>query len=127
MQRFAGTKKDLRKVTWQKNWAMAKFRDFGNFQLVLDQEAPVIVPIGFSDNANLSGNSRLYFTVKDNLDEWKVLRTEIDGHWIRFTNDKAKYFHYRFDEKCPPGAHILKVIAEDEAGNRTEKDFHFTR
>ena len=127
MQRFAGTKKDVRKVSWQKNWAMAKFRDFGNFQLVLDQEAPVIVPIGFSDKANLSGISRLSFTVTDNLDEWKVLRTEIDGRWIRFTNDKAKYFHYRFDEKCGPGAHVLKIIAEDEAGNRTEKVFHFTR
>lgn len=127
MQRFAGTKKSLQKVSWQKDWAMAKFRDFGNFQLLLDQEPPVIVPVGFSEGANLSKASRLSFTVTDNLDEWTVLRTELDGKWIRFTNDKGKYFHYRFDEKCGPGSHILKIIAADEAGNRTEREIRFTR
>jgi hypothetical protein len=127
MQRFAGSKKDLQKVSWQKNWAIAKFRDFGNFQLLLDEEAPVIVPIGFSEGANLSKSARLSFTVKDNLDEWKVLRTELDGKWIRFTNDKGKNFHYKFDEKCGPGSHTLKIIAEDEAGNQAEKLIHFSR
>ncbi|ULQ51233.1 M23 family metallopeptidase [Flavihumibacter fluvii] len=127
MQRFAGTKKDVQKVSWQKNWAMAKFRDFGSFQLVVDMDAPVIIPIGFSEGANLTRAARLSFTVTDNLEEWKVVRTEIDGKWIRFTNDKAKYFHYRFDEKCPPGAHTLKIVAEDEAGNRTEKQINFNR
>lgn len=127
MQRFAGNKKDVQKVSWQKDWAMARFREFGNFQLVCDTVPPVIVPIGFSNGANLSKAARLSFTVTDNLDEWKVTRTELDGRWLRFTNDKAKYFHYRFDEKCGAGEHELKIVAEDAAGNRTERIFRFTR
>jgi murein DD-endopeptidase MepM/ murein hydrolase activator NlpD len=127
MQRFAGTKKDLQKVTWQNNWAMARFREFGSFQLVLDEEPPKIVPINFTDGADLSKAPRLSFTVTDNLEEWRVIRTTLDGAWIRFTNDKAKYFHYKFDEKCPPGNHILKIIAADEAGNRTEREIKFIK
>lgn len=127
MQRFAGTKKDVMKVSWQNGWAMAGFRDFGSFQLVVDNEAPQILPVGFTEGANLAKSSRISFTVKDNLDKWKVLRTELDGKWIRFTNDKGRYFHYRFDENCGPGDHILKVIAMDEAGNQAEKSFRFSR
>jgi murein DD-endopeptidase MepM/ murein hydrolase activator NlpD len=127
MQRFAGNKKDVQKVSWQKDWAMARFRDFGNFQLICDTLPPVIVPIGFVNGANLSKAARLSFTVTDNLDEWKVTRTELDGRWLRFTNDKGKYFHYRFDEKCGAGEHELKIVAEDAAGNKVERIFRFTR
>lgn len=127
MQRFAGNKKDVQKVSWQKDWAMARFREFGNFQLVCDTVPPVIVPIGFANGANLSKAARLSFTVTDNLDEWKVTRTELDGRWLRFTNDKGKYFHYRFDEKCGAGEHELKIVAEDAAGNQVERIFRFTR
>ena len=127
MQRYAGAKKDVMKVSWQDNWAMAGFRDFGSFQLVVDTQPPQVIPVGFTNGANLASAVRLSFTVKDNLNKWKVIRTELDGSWIRFTNDKGRYFHYRFDEKCGAGTHQLKVIARDEAGNETEQIFRFTR
>ena len=127
MQRFAGTKKDVQKVEWQAGWASARFRDFGNFQLLLDEEPPQIIPVGFVDGANLSKASRIVFTIKDNLDEFKNFRAELDGKWLRFTNDKGKSFIYQFDEHCAAGKHELKISVEDEAGNRTVKTFSFTR
>lgn len=127
MQWFAGSKKEVEKVQWQGNWASARFRDLGNFQLVIDTEAPVIVPIGFTDGANLSKAVRIAFTVQDNLEEVKKVRTELDGKWLRFTNDKGKAFLYYFDEKCMAGEHELKIHAEDEAGNVIEKTYNFTR
>ena len=127
MQRFSGTKKSLAKVEWQGNWASAKFRDFGNFQLVLDESPPVIVPIGFVDGSNLSRASRISITVRDNLEAFQNFRAELDGKWLRFTNDKGKTFHYRFDERCPPGEHELKIYVEDEAGNAATQVYHFTR
>jgi hypothetical protein len=127
MQRFSGTKKSLAKVEWQGNWASAKFRDFGNFQLVSDESPPVIVPIGFVDGSNLSRASGISITVRDNLEAFKNFRAELDGKWLRFTNDKGKTFHYRFDERCPPGQHELKIYVEDEAGNATTKVYRFTR
>jgi hypothetical protein len=127
MQWVNGSKKDVQKVEWQQRWAAGRFRDFGNYLLLVDTTPPVIVPIGFTDGASLGKATRLLFTVKDNLNRFKNVRTELDGHWLRFTNDKGKTFVYRFDEKCFPGPHELKITAEDEAGNVTVKTIRFTR
>lgn len=127
MQRFAGTKREVQKVSWQQGWASARWRDFGNFQLVVDEEPPVVVPVGFTDGANLSKASRIAFTIKDNLESFNNVRAELDGQWLRFTNDKGRTFIYKFDEKCPAGSHELKITASDEAGNITTKSYHFTR
>jgi hypothetical protein len=127
MQRFAGAKKEVQKVEWQQGWAAAKFRDFGSFQLVVDEEPPVVVPIGFTDGAKLSKATRIAFTIKDNLEAFKNVRAELDGHWLRFTNDKGRTFIYKFDEKCMAGPHELTITAYDEAGNMTTKSYKFTR
>jgi len=127
MQWYAGSKVDVQRVEWQQDWASARFRDFGYYQLIVDEEPPTIVPVGFSEGANLGRATRIVFTVKDNFNKVRNVRAELDGNWLRFTNDKGRNFIYRFDEKCPPGRHELKIIAEDEAGNSTIKSFHFTR
>ena len=127
MQWYAGAKKDVQKVEWQQGWGAARFRDFGYYQLLVDEEPPQIVPIGFTDGSNLSKATRIAFTIKDNLEKFKNVRTELDGRWIRFSNDKGRTFIYRFDEKCMSGNHVLKISAEDEAGNRVEKEWSFVR
>ncbi|MET0298398.1 MAG: M23 family metallopeptidase [Flavitalea sp.] len=115
------------KVEWKDGFAAASFRDFGSFRLVVDTEAPEVVPIGFVDGSNLSKASRIAFTIRDNFGKFKNVRPELDGQWLRFTNDKGRTFIYNFDEKCPRGEHELKIYAEDEAGNSTVRSFKFTR
>jgi Membrane proteins related to metalloendopeptidases len=127
MQWFSGSKKDVQKVEWQGNWASTRYRQLGNFQLVVDTTAPEIVPIGFTDGADLSRATRIAFTVQDNLASIKNVRAELDGKWLRFTNDKGKTFIYHFDEMCLAGSHKLTISAEDEAGNTTVKTYNFTR
>ena len=104
----------------------AKFRNFGNFELIADDVPPVIYG-GFKDNANLSKSTSIIFTPKDNNDAIKNFRAELDGKWLRFTNDKGHSFIYNFDEMCDRGNHELKISVSDEAGNTTEKIYHFTR
>jgi hypothetical protein len=127
MQWVAGTKNNVMKVEWKDGWGSANFRDFGSYKLLVDTDPPVIVPMGFADGANLSKASRIVFTVRDNLTKFKNVRPELDGKWLRFTNDKGRNFIYNFDEKCSPGSHELKIYAEDEAGNSTVRSFRFTR
>ncbi len=126
MQRFAGSHKDVAKVEWQKEWAAAKFREMGNFQLVLDTTPPVI-SAGFAEGANLGKAARIVIKVHDNLGSYNSFRALLDGHWLRFTNDKGLDFIYIMDEKCPPGLHTLEVSVVDEAGNVAKKTFTFTR
>jgi hypothetical protein len=127
MQRTWGSKMDVVKPERDGEWYTGKFREFGNFQLVIDNTPPVISPIGIREGANLSRASQIIFTITDNMKEIKNFRAELDGKWLRFTNDKGRSFIYKFDEMCPSGEHELKVSVEDEAGNKTEKIFHFTR
>lgn len=131
---FNGSKKDVQRPGWQGGWASARFREFGNFQLVDDKVPPVITPLGPLEGANLHNAARIAFTVKDNLGSVRDFSAELDppgdgrsGNWLCFTNDKGLAFIYKFDEHCPPGKHVLKVTAEDEAGNQTTKEYHFTR
>ena len=127
MQRTWGSKMDVVKPNKEGEWFTGKFREFGNFQLLVDNVPPVISPVGIRDNANLSRSSQIIFTVTDNMKEIKNFRAELDGKWLRFTNDKGRSFIYKFDEMCLPGNHELKVSVEDEAGNVATKIFHFLR
>ncbi|HEY4062622.1 MAG TPA: M23 family metallopeptidase [Puia sp.] len=122
-----GTQKDVQRPEWHEGWASARFREFGNFQLVDDSIPPVITPLTPLEGADLSKASRIAFSVKDNLDAIRHFRAELDGRWLCFTNDKGLAYIYKFDEHCPPGRHMLKVTAEDVAGNRTVKEYRFTR
>ncbi len=127
MQWTSGARTNVVKVEWKDGWASANFRDFGTYKLVVDNEPPVVVPVGFNDGANLSKASGIVFTVRDNSGRFKNVRPELNGKWLRFTNDKGRIFRYSFDENCPRGSHELVIRAEDEAGNQTIRSFKFTR
>jgi murein DD-endopeptidase MepM/ murein hydrolase activator NlpD len=108
------------------DWYAAKFNAFGDFELIAD-DVPPVINIDFHDNANISHYRNITITPKDNNDEIKNFRAELDGKWLCFSNDKGRKYIYTFDEKCPRGKHELKVSIQDEAGNTTEKIYHFTR
>ena len=126
MKRSWGDKTEVIKAIKEGDWYTAKFKSFGNFELIADDKPPVITG-SFGENANLSHATHITFTPKDNNEEIKNFRAELDGKWLRFTNDKGRSFIYIFDEMCPAGKHELKISVEDEAGNKTERIYQFTR
>jgi hypothetical protein len=128
MHRFINNNNDYAKAEPDgTGWYKARFREFGNFQLLIDTAPPVITPVGFKEGMNCARLTRLAFVIKDNTEEIKTFTATLDNNWLRFSNDKGKTFLYTFDELCPPGAHELKITAEDCVGNITEKVYHFTR
>lgn len=131
IQRTAGSSKTNRKATWenipgQGEWISAEFTDFGSYQALVDLEPPVLQAWTGVDTVNLSGARRIAFTPTDNFGV-KSFRAELNGKWLRFTNDKARTWIYEFDERCPFGTHELKVTVEDIAGNITTKTWWFKR
>ena len=123
IKNISGSRTNLAKAEWQHDWAAAKFRQFGTFQAFLDTVPPTIN----TPPTDLSRATRLTFTPRDNFNEIKSFRAELNGQWLRFTNDKGKVWIYKFDEKFPPGEHELKVTVEDLAGNVTTKSWTVTR
>lgn len=106
------------------DWYVSSFRTFGDFELIVDDEPPVIG--GFANGANLSQSRSIVFTPRDN-NGIRSFRAEVDGKWLRFTNDKGRNFIYIFDEMVPGGKHTMKVRVEDLAGNVAERVMEFTR
>ena len=128
MHRFANGKDDYAKAEYDENgWYKASFREFGNFQLMTDTIPPTIAPISFKEGMNCAKLNRLAFVIKDNTEEIKNFTATLDGNWLRFSNDKGRTFIYTFDEMCPTGQHELKITAEDQVGNVTEKVYHFQK
>jgi hypothetical protein len=123
----SGQRKIVSVVDWQGGWASARFRDFGKFTLLVDEIPPKIMLLGWANGANLTKATRIKILVTDNLGAIRNFRAELDGKWLRFSNDKEKAFIYQFDEHCQPGQHELKVNVQDEAGNETSQTYHFTR
>ena len=127
MHQWWGDKDFYAKAVNNNGWYTASFRAFGFFQLMEDLTPPVIMPVGLKDGMNAAKLKRLVFVIKDETEELKNFRAELDGKWLRFTNDKGRTFIYTFDEYCKPGAHELKLSVEDCVGNRAERWYHFTR
>ncbi|MEO8721136.1 MAG: M23 family metallopeptidase [Ginsengibacter sp.] len=119
-------KTEVTKAFREGDWYVAKFRSFGNFELIADTQPPVIA-VNFQGNASLIHARNIIVSPKDNNHEIKNFRAELDGAWLRFSNDKGRTFIYNFDEKCSAGKHELKLFVEDEAGNETTRIIHFTR
>jgi hypothetical protein len=120
---ISGSRTVVEKAKWQNGWFVAKFRQFGTYQAFIDNVPPSVnAPV-----RDLRRAGRLVFLPTDNFKRIKRFRAEVDGQWLRFTNDKGLSYIYRFDEKFPPGEHSLKVIVEDEAGNVTEREWRVVR
>ena len=126
LRREYRNKKDVRKANVQNGFLVADFDEFGNFQAFLDLEPPTINELGRGDTVNLSAATRIVFQPKDNF-AVKNFRAELDGQWLRFTNDKGRSYIYKFDERCPDGVHELKVWVEDIVGNTTSKTWWFKK
>ena len=115
-----------RKAQWQLGWLAATFNDFGSFQAFVDSIPPGVDGLAAGDTVDLSGSTRIVLKPHDN-NQVKSLRAELDGQWLRFTNDKGAAWIYSFDAHCPDGVHRLNVIVEDIAGNISNREWYFKK
>jgi murein DD-endopeptidase MepM/ murein hydrolase activator NlpD len=127
IQRSYRNDNTVRRAEWNGEWLSARFSDFGSFQAFADLVPPTINDLGKADTIDLSGTKRIVFQPDDNFDAIKSFRAELDGKWLRFTNDKGRSYIYIFDQRCPYGTHRLTVTVEDLAGNTTTKTWWFER
>lgn len=123
IKNIAGTRTYISKAKRTGDWYTASFRQFGNYQLFEDNIPPVINNIP----SDLSKSTRIAFTPKDNFNTITYFRAELDGKWLRFTNNGGKSWLYYFDENFTRGEHELKVVVEDAAGNRTTRTWKVIR
>lgn len=114
------------KGIWNGDWMETKVNRFGTARLVVDDEAPTINTLGWSNGKTFYDNQVLSVNGSDNFKAIKNFRAELDGKWILFVR-KGNTFSYKMDAYCSEGEHQLKLSIEDIAGNRTEQVYYFTK
>ncbi len=120
----------VKKAEWQGEWLVTRMGEFGTFTAYTDNIPPRISELNGDHKNNdtvILSADRIILLPTDNFDVIDSFRAELDGNWLRFTNDKGKYFVYTFDERCPYGIHHLKVRVEDLAGNASSREWWFKR
>jgi hypothetical protein len=126
MIKTARGKTTVKRAALVKGWYEAKFREFGEFWLEVDEVPPAITITGVAEGSSIGNNALVTVAVADNKKEIRSFRAELDGEWLMFSG-LGPVFRYRVDEHCPPGEHELKIRAEDEAGNTSERIIRFIR
>jgi hypothetical protein len=126
MVKSAGGKMDIAKADLTGEWYEAKFREFGDFWLEVDNVPPKVTITGLYDGAVVSAGSSVICTVNEDKKEIRSFRAELNGKWLMFEG-LGPVYRYRVDEYCTLGEHELLIQVEDEAGNQTIKKIRFTR
>lgn len=127
VKRVSGKNDGVEKAEWVRDKVQFRTRYFGSFQVFADTQAPVINTSWKGDKPDLRKATAMIIRPSDNFEEIRFFRAELDGKWLRFTNDKGRSYIYRFDEHCPPGKHTLRVVVEDFVGNRTVGEWEILR
>lgn len=126
MIKTARGRTEIKRAKLSKGWYEARFREFGEFWLEVDEVPPTIAVTGVTDGSTLGAGAPITVTVADNKKEIRSFRAELDGQWLLFSG-LGPVFRYRVDEYCPVGEHELKLVVEDEAGNTTQRFIKFSR
>ncbi len=116
---------------WAGDRVATKLREFGDYCLMADTQAPEIEAIAFAPNMKKKGE--MAFRVRDNFDvggsaDGLSFRGTVDGKWVLFAFDrKANRLTHVFDGHVAPGKHLLRLVVRDDRGNEGVFEGEFSR
>lgn len=119
------TKKKGMRAEWQQRTVKASIKEFGWYEIVIDQQAPSITST-IKNNDTLGKRPQLNFVIKDDITSVKSVKMYVDDQWLRVVQ-KGDVYTYEIDEYFPAGTHTLKVIATDENDNMKTNQYSITR
>lgn len=99
-------------------WVTTNLRTFGSFYITTDITPPTIVARNLTSGKNLAGQSRIDFTISDNLSGIQSFDGYIDGEWVLMEYDsKNKHLWHRFEPTLSKGKHTFKLMVKDWKNN----------
>jgi hypothetical protein len=100
-------------------------RDFGEYQIRIDQKPPVITST-IKNGDIVTKQKRINFVIKEETTSVEHVEATIDGQWIRMVQ-KGNNYYYEMDDYFPKGSHQFKLTARDENGNTSTQIYTLTR
>lgn len=113
---------------WENGYLKGKAKTMGSFYIGADSVGPSIRPVNIANGKSMRAASKIMVKIGDNLSGIKSYNAYIDDQWVVMEHD-AKYalLSYRFDEYCPPGKHVFRLVVTDMKDNKTQYLATFTR
>ncbi|MEM7571293.1 MAG: M23 family metallopeptidase [Bacteroidota bacterium] len=108
---------------WEEDWLEADVRAFGDYCILLDQQAPQVEVLDF--RRSMRGRASFSFRISDNFATAGSARSlryraEVDGQWILLEFDaKSDRLTHHFDGHIAAGEHELVLRVWDDRGNET--------
>lgn len=103
-------------------------KNLGGFYITTDMVPPTIKTVNISNNKNMSTLNGILLKISDNLSGIKSYRATIDDQWILMEFDQRyNLLSYKFDELCPKGKHVFRLVVTDQKNNTSQYLATFTR
>lgn len=112
-------------AAFDKGWATASVRTFGNYSCVIDTVRPKIVAYQSFGKIFSEGQS-IRFKATDAITSVADFNGYLNGKWLRFVR-AGDVYSYQVDEHCPAGENELEIRAIDENGNENVFRYRFER
>lgn len=113
---------------FENGWVSVNTKIFGSFYVTVDTIAPTIVARNFSNGKNVSGQSKIDFTISDNFSGIQSFNAYIDDKWVLMEYDsKNRHVWHRFDPSLSKGQHTFKFVVKDWKDNEKVYQATFIR
>lgn len=104
--------------SWDEDYLTAKIREFGSYAVVADTLKPTISPANIQNGKDISGQSTIKITIKDDLAGIETYRATMNGSWVLMEWDpKNNLLVYRIDEHTKKGKNSFRLTVKDTRGN----------
>ncbi|RMF00787.1 MAG: hypothetical protein D6772_05845, partial [Bacteroidetes bacterium] len=116
---------------WVDGKLRAPVRKFGNYTIMVDTVAPVVVAHRFQ--RDMRGWEAFSFKITDNFPtagkaNTLRFRAEVDGQWILMEYDlRTDRLFHKFDGRISRGKHQLRLRVQDDRGNERVVEREFVR
>ncbi len=105
---------------YENGFVKCRSKIIGGFYIVADSVAPSIKPVNISNGRKIIGN-KITCRISDNLSGIKSYNAYIDDQWVLMNFDqKSATLVYYFDEKCPAGKHVFRLVVTDQKDNKSQ-------
>jgi murein DD-endopeptidase MepM/ murein hydrolase activator NlpD len=106
-------------------WIESKVRAFGDFTLIVDDEAPFINPLDYKNNQTITKFNTLELSITDNIAGIKSYKAYINNKWVLmyYNRKKRKYIiplNYRSKINLKKGENSVKIVVTDRMNNESE-------
>ena len=113
---------------FDKGWVSVNTKVFGSLYVTVDTIAPTITPRNLSAGKNLSNQSKIDFTIRDEFSGIQSFNGYIDDQWVLMEYDsKNRHLWHKFDAKLAKGKHNFKLVVKDWKDNEKIYQVTFTK